>query len=166
MALQQQQQQQQQPDFARVQTKFEELGIQFGLCANLPAVQDGRGMMGILEEIREQGRQTAVRLASLETRWGERWDEREVRDAARDANAFTRFFNTRVVDPDRELQPLRALATNEDIQEFPRTIAQMNTISSAPLNEILRLLEQPTHGDIAQRRRRLKLFSGVLYQEV
>ncbi|KAH8165309.1 hypothetical protein CIB48_g2926 [Xylaria polymorpha] len=125
----------------------------------------------MLREVREQGRQLGERLDLMERRLAERersWDTRYayVYNESRDANAFARFLNMRATKLEDELRPLRALGTNEEIREFPRTVAAMNAVPSARLNEILRLLGEPIEGDVAQRRRRLKLFTGVLVQAV
>ncbi|KAI1202603.1 hypothetical protein F5X97DRAFT_319286 [Nemania serpens] len=134
--------QQPQPGFNAVRTKFEEPGEQFALCMNLPAVDRGQQILDRLDRMMEEVRQVHSRLGTMET-----WMERN-----RDSNAFARVLNN----------PFRALDTNEEIVLFPRTVREMTSLSVETVTDILQLLGESTQGNVTQKRRRLKLFTGVV----
>ncbi|KAI3333212.1 hypothetical protein F4824DRAFT_472602 [Ustulina deusta] len=147
--------QQPQPDFNAVRTKFEELGEQFALCMNLPAVDRGQQILDRLDRMMEEVRQVHIRLGTMETR-----------SAARDSNAFARVLNSRQRKPEDLLQPFRALDTNEEIVLFPRTVREMTSLSVETVTDILQLLGESTQGNVTQKSRRLKLFTGVVTLDV
>lgn len=84
----------------------------------------------------------------------------------RDSNQFARVLNSRQRKPEDLLQPFRALDTNEEIVLFPRTVREMISLSAETVTDILQLLGELTQGNVAQKRRRLKLFTGVVTLEV
>ncbi|KAI3316511.1 hypothetical protein HD806DRAFT_517383 [Xylariaceae sp. AK1471] len=109
-----------------------------------------------------------TRLEIVETRLEtmDTWmREREVRDKARQLNTFAQLVNnSQATNPENKLKPLRAVATNQQIASFPQTVAAMDRLGSAAVNNILRQLEQPTEGVIAERRQRLKWCTGLFIQ--
>ncbi|KAJ8130903.1 hypothetical protein O1611_g2727 [Lasiodiplodia mahajangana] len=136
--------QQPQPDFNAVQT-----------APNLPAVDRRQQILDRLDRIIEEVQQVHIRLGTMETR-----------SAARDSNAFARVLNNQQRKPEDQLQPFRALDTNEEIVLFPRTVREMTSLSAEAVTEILQLLGESTQGSLTQKRRRLKLFTGVVTLDV
>ncbi|KAI1151502.1 hypothetical protein F4825DRAFT_422375 [Nemania diffusa] len=115
----------QQPDFLLVQTKLQEVGNEIALCVNLPAVDRGQQVLGLLQQMREEMRGIRDEMRGIR----EEMARQELRNAARDANAFARFLNTRAVKSDDALTPFRVLETNEEIGDFPQTVSEMDTLA-------------------------------------
>lgn len=69
----------QQPDFHSVRTKLQEVGNEIALCVNLPAVDGGQQVLGLLREMREEMRGLRADVAQLR----EDMQQHEVRNAAR-----------------------------------------------------------------------------------
>ncbi|KAH8160029.1 hypothetical protein CIB48_g8214 [Xylaria polymorpha] len=135
----------QQPDFHSVRTKLQEVGNEIALCVNLPAVDGGQQVLGLLREMREEMRGLRADVAQLR-------EDMQQHELYRDANALARFLNTRAVKSNDALTPFRVLETNQEIEGFPQTVSEMDTLT----------LQEPVDGDVTQRRRRLKLFTDQL----
>jgi len=57
-----------QPDFGSISNKFGELGIQFGLCANLPAVTQGADLLRSMQQLTVAVESFEQRFARFEVR--------------------------------------------------------------------------------------------------
>ncbi|KAI9708320.1 MAG: hypothetical protein M1820_004024 [Bogoriella megaspora] len=68
--------------------------------------------------------------------------------------------HTLVEIPER-LKPLRSLATNAVIVEFPNTVWELDHLSSAKLDSILMALEKSTEGSLTAKKTRLRWAVGV-----
>ncbi|KAI0434593.1 hypothetical protein F5Y09DRAFT_295935 [Xylaria sp. FL1042] len=147
-----------QPDFDHIKGMYAELGEQFALCVNIPAVAEGQRILDILGEIREQGRLMNERLVGIERHMR----EQDVSAAARDWNVFARFLNSRAMKAEDTLRPFRGIGTNEVIESFPQRLGELDTLPAATVNEVLRGLGEPVDGPIVERRRKLKLLVGVI----
>ncbi|KAI3317105.1 hypothetical protein HD806DRAFT_541610 [Xylariaceae sp. AK1471] len=152
----------QQPDFAMIARGFTTLGEQIGLCANLPTVNEGQRLLQLLERMEEQVERIHTRLGTME----EEMREQKIGTRARESNLFAQNVNRGATKPGDELTPLRAVTTGEEIESFPRTVAAMDALNGNRVNEILGLLDQPTTGSVAERKRRLKWSTGVFVQAV
>lgn len=79
----------------------------------------------------------------------------------RDYNAVPRFMdNSAAAGADNELTPLKT-QRNEDIQDFPMTLIDIERANSAELKRVLESYGLPTVGTMAARKRQLKNYLGV-----
>ncbi|KAI1504130.1 hypothetical protein F5X99DRAFT_52113 [Biscogniauxia marginata] len=95
-----------------------------------------------------------------------RFTNMEKRSAAANANTFARMANFSFARAAQTpLQPLRAIMTNKPISSFPATAEGINQLNSKQIDAILRALEEePRAGEqLAQKRERLKVLTGVVY---
>ncbi len=104
-----------------------------------------------------------------------------------EANAIARMINATVTRPDQRLEGLRAVATNRVIESFPLNVTEIGIMSGmlsalgrvlpeewrayclftvATVSRVLEELGQPTGGSVVEKRRRLKLLTGVVLQVV
>ncbi|KLU92944.1 hypothetical protein MAPG_11892 [Magnaporthiopsis poae ATCC 64411] len=90
----------------------------------------------------------------------------ETRQLASTANTVARGLNSAVQHLDRPLHPLRNLKTGQAIPEFPKRLEKIDSMSGPALGNVLRALEQPTNGTLAEKKRRLKVAIGVVMQAV
>ncbi|RPA94381.1 hypothetical protein L873DRAFT_1793044 [Choiromyces venosus 120613-1] len=67
--------------------------------------------------------------------------------------------------PWAELSPLRT-AQNQHVNGFPQTLGHLDRLNSESVNALLTAYGLPTEGSVPERRRRLKLFLGVVLVSV
>ncbi|KAL8294331.1 hypothetical protein RB597_007951 [Gaeumannomyces tritici] len=148
-----------QPDFAAVRSDFENLGRisdnigrQLGRCENLPAI-------GAANTIIQQLAAVLDKLEAIKN------DNVKMRKqlAASNFNAVARAMNAH---PPRgqPLHQLRAVDTNEEIPNFPQHLEDIAKMTSADLISVLRALDQPVVGQVAEKRKRLEAAIGFAFQ--
>ncbi|KLU90776.1 hypothetical protein MAPG_10627 [Magnaporthiopsis poae ATCC 64411] len=115
-----------------------------------------------LDDIR--GMLRAMQQDMLEFRG--RLERIETRVIASDSNAIARVLNSILTRPDDTLHPLRALATNENIPDFPRTREDIDSMNADTLETMLRALDQPLGGELLEKRRRLKHAIGIVLESL
>ncbi|KLU91787.1 hypothetical protein MAPG_10735 [Magnaporthiopsis poae ATCC 64411] len=152
---------QQQPDFGVIAQGFEDLGHQFARCANLPGVAPAAAAADQFAAIqralaRIEG-QMETRLGQIESRLG----RIEMRQVVSDSNGIARGLNAAVTNPEQFLHPLRALATNEEIPDFPSRLQDIDGLNGHMLGMILRALDQPSGGGVAEKRKQFKRAIGM-----
>jgi hypothetical protein len=79
----------------------------------------------------------------------------------REVNNVARLINSTLTDADLQLSPLRNVATNELIDQFPATPRAIRVIPSAALDTVLRALGMEIDGQINQKRQRLRVQVGL-----
>ncbi|KAL8409181.1 hypothetical protein RB594_007579 [Gaeumannomyces avenae] len=138
-----------QPDFALIERSFKEIGRQLGLFANLPVAIDVDAVMQRLDEIEHSFK---TRLDYIETQM-----------EASNWNTLARGMN-KVLCPGQRLHPLRGLATNDSIPQFPQKLYDIDEMTEVELDGVLRALWHPTTGTVAEKRKRLKATTGFVLQ--
>ncbi|EGY23757.1 uncharacterized protein VDAG_05195 [Verticillium dahliae VdLs.17] len=119
-----------QPDFRQVAGAFTTLAEQSALLPNLPAVNGGGELLGLMQEMRREMTRLATAVGRIETRLsaveatlgslGERL-------AAESANNLARSLNGAANG--QVLQPLRSLVTGRFVESFPRTLAELGDMN-------------------------------------
>ncbi|KAI1746856.1 hypothetical protein F4782DRAFT_523099 [Xylaria castorea] len=150
-----------QPDFGAISAKFNDLGQQFSLCENIPAVVEGQEILAALNGITQRLDRIDARLNRIEGRL----DNMDLRVVSIDQNSVARLINNRATGPDQALLPLRT-PTNLEIDHFPQTTTQLDNLSGPRMADILEQLGQPTGGSVQEKRRRLKTQTGISVQWV
>lgn len=79
----------------------------------------------------------------------------------REVNNVARLINSTLMDADLQLSPLRNVATNELIDQFPATPRAIRGMPSAALDTVLRALGMEIDGRIEQKRLRLRVQIGL-----
>ena len=79
----------------------------------------------------------------------------------REVNNVARLINRSLAEPDGQLSPLRNVATNELIDQFPTTPRAIRGMPSAALDTVLRALGMEIDGRIEQKRQRLRVQIGL-----
>ncbi|KAI3317907.1 hypothetical protein HD806DRAFT_355443 [Xylariaceae sp. AK1471] len=122
--------------------------------ANIPAIQQGQQIIAMLQEMRQEMNQGFDQILR-------QMHQTEARQIAMEANTIARGMNNRVRGLDEPLEPLVAV-TNEEIEGFPQTPADIDLLPVSRINELLTLLGQPVRGPEAEKRRRLKISVGFV----
>ncbi|KJZ69095.1 hypothetical protein HIM_11518 [Hirsutella minnesotensis 3608] len=151
-----------QPDFGRISESLGSLSDQFALCANLPAVDGGAGIMRSLETITNQ--------LTLLNRKVDAMDRRirhlDMTLIAERRNAVARAQNAVVVRSNMELEPLCSILTGERLANFPGTLGQLERLEAREANSLLEQLGEPVEGRLEDKRRQLKHLAGVVTRQV
>ncbi|CRK30222.1 hypothetical protein BN1723_019036 [Verticillium longisporum] len=156
-----------QPDFRQVAGAFTTLAEQSALLPNLPAVNGGGELLGLMQEMRREMTRLATAVGRIETRLsaveatlgslGERL-------AAESANNLARSLNGAANG--QVLQPLRSLVTGRFVESFPRTLAELGDMNGRALTVLLEELGYSFEGSTAEKRRYLKHLCGVVTELV
>jgi hypothetical protein len=72
-----------------------------------------------------------------------------------------RLVNSTLGNPNGQLSPLRNVATNELIDQFPATPRVIRDMPGATLDAVLRALGMDIDGQIEQKRQRLRVQIGL-----
>lgn len=129
---------------------FRELGVQIHRCTNLPAVRGGDDILQALTELQQTQAEMILMLRMMRTR-----------SLASEANSLAAIENATAKHDASPLAPLRGVQTNEVIPAFPATVGDLRMLSAVEATRLLDMLELPSNGSIAQKRRRLLLKSGI-----
>ncbi|PHH90062.1 hypothetical protein CDD83_4634 [Cordyceps sp. RAO-2017] len=81
-------------------------------------------------------------------------------------NAVARAQNTTVVRGNMELEPLYSMITGERLENFPQTLDQLERLQLPAVNDLLTHLGEAPRGRLEERRRQLKLVSGLVIRAV
>ena len=74
---------------------------------------------------------------------------------------MSRLQNSTIRHPDSPLAEFYGLRTNRTISQFPATSGGIAGMDMRALNAVLREVELPTTGNIAQKRERLRTYIGL-----
>ncbi|KAL8346906.1 hypothetical protein RB601_003447 [Gaeumannomyces tritici] len=138
-----------QPDFALIERSFKEIGRQLGLFANLPAAIGVDAVMQRLDEIEHSFRT--------------RFDNIETQMEASNWNTLARGMN-KILCRGQHLHPLRGLATNDSIPQFPQKLQDIDKMTEVEFDAVLRALWHPTTGTVAEKRKRLVAATGFVLE--
>ncbi|KAL8312841.1 hypothetical protein RB593_007192 [Gaeumannomyces tritici] len=130
--------------------------------ANQPANAPADNIAQLLDDLRHNVRNDMAQILV-----GFRHDFRndlKTRADARDFNAIARGWNSTVNRPEWDLHPLKDRNTNEDIEEFPRTVGDIDRMNARDIGRVLRALGQSCQGGMPEKRRRLKIAIGIVLQ--
>ncbi|KAI1112671.1 hypothetical protein F5Y14DRAFT_421008 [Nemania sp. NC0429] len=100
-----------------------------------------------------------ARLESIELRF-------HTHLAANDNNNIARMQNYSADRADSRIRPLYAISTNEKIENFPKTVGDIDQLDAAQLDVIIYLLGHPRPDHITQKRLKLKKLAGIFYAEI
>ncbi|KAI0856606.1 hypothetical protein F4860DRAFT_518686 [Xylaria cubensis] len=98
-------------------------------------------------------------MAAME-RFADKLDKIPIRVRAMERNRIVRLINL-LIDRNTPITPLRAIANNTPIANFPPTKAALVRLDEDELNSILQKLGEPLDGDIRAKRYRLKVLAGA-----
>ncbi|KAI1166709.1 hypothetical protein F5B18DRAFT_605401 [Nemania serpens] len=82
---------------------------------------------------------------------------------ANDFNARMRLRNSHSTRRSDRLEPLRAPATNELIEDFPESIVAIDRMAEDRINRLFVMLGQRAEGTLEEKRRQLERLVGVIY---
>ncbi|KAF5004670.1 hypothetical protein FDECE_8835 [Fusarium decemcellulare] len=77
-------------------------------------------------------------------------------------NVSTRLANSTATRDESVLYPLRNMETGQEMRPFPQTIGQLNRWSGRSIDHLLSELDEPTDGELAEKRNRILLAVGVI----
>ncbi|KAI9781525.1 MAG: hypothetical protein M1839_005940 [Geoglossum umbratile] len=135
---------------------------ELALCENLPAIDVGAAILarlnqlstsfaGLGNEIRDEVADVRNEVAAL-----------RLEASIRDSNYYTRLQNSHVTGLDQALTPLVNQTTGAAIPNFPATSTALGGVSADDLVPILQALGRPTNGRVEVKRKRLRLFIGLV----
>ncbi|KAM4060281.1 hypothetical protein HRG_002126 [Hirsutella rhossiliensis] len=155
-----------QPDFSEAAGGLRTAADHLDRCRNLPAVDGGARLAETLQTVLE-------RIGALERTMQRRFDQVDRRMDGLDRkvtvsnrNAVIRAQNSTVVRADMELEPLYSVLTGEPLDQFPETLDRLERLQLAAVNDLLTHLGEVPRGRVEERRRQLKLASGVVTRAV
>ncbi|KAI0529946.1 hypothetical protein GGR58DRAFT_495131 [Xylaria digitata] len=157
-----------QPDFNVISTRFiglgeeisakcNDLGREFLLCSNIPAVAQGNEIANALNRLNESINRIDQNIIGVHTRL----DRIETGIRSGEKNTVARLWNSRPLRPGQTIYPLVATSTGEVAPNFPATLTELDRLASRQINDLLRYYEQPVDGTSDEKRQRLMIFCGI-----
>ncbi|KAF4592180.1 hypothetical protein GQ602_002479 [Ophiocordyceps camponoti-floridani] len=144
-----------QPNFETISDSFDALSQQFALCGNLPAVDGGARLVHMVQAVLN-------RLDALDRKV----DGLDRKVTVSNRNAVARAQNSTVIRGNMELEPLYSMVTGERLDHFPQTLDQLERLQLPAVNDLLTHLGEAPRGRLEERRRQLKLVSGLVTRAV
>jgi len=139
-----------QPDFTSIAENFGALAEQFARCRNLPAVDQGQNLLqamaalnnNVMEALNNFNEAIRADLRTEIRAINVRLETKLVAlsflslpllhansaFSSSEANSAARVMNASVTEPDFPLEPLRAVATGEEIPNFPGTVSDITAM--------------------------------------
>jgi len=148
-----------QPNFDEVSGHFQSLSEQFGRARNIPAFDQGHGVLQALHDIVRRLDQIDQRIDQIQSSL----NDIHIGNTARDINQCISAENSLLVKDSDELKPLYSLTTGELIDSFPRLVGDISSLPSAEVNRVLAQLKLPLTGNVRERRRTLFFACGVRF---
>ncbi|POR32795.1 Uncharacterized protein TPAR_07003 [Tolypocladium paradoxum] len=162
----------QQPNFGTISGSFDALSEQFALCANLPAVDGSARLMQRMDAVLEQLTLLNRKVDGLDRKvdgldrkvdgLDRRVDGLDRKITVSNRNAVMRAQNSMVVRGDMDLVPLYSVLTGEVIDGFPQNLDQLERLHARDVDQLLRHLGESVVGSAAEKKRNLKLASGLI----
>lgn len=168
-----------QPDFDRIAESHRVLAHEMSYASNIPAVAEGASILRAIQTMTENmntkfdtingrldtltGRLDTLdgRVDALSNQMRDGFERANLRMTTMDANTLARIANSLLVNSDHSLTPLRSLATGADIENFPATAQDLNSLSSADVSRILLALGATPSGLAASRKQKLRVLVGL-----
>ncbi|OAQ57386.1 hypothetical protein VFPBJ_11754 [Purpureocillium lilacinum] len=151
-----------QPSFGHISESFGALSEQFALCANLPAVDGGAGLMRSLETITNQLVQLNRKVDAVDRKM----EDLRTEMTAERRNAIARNENATATRASDDLVALYNPTTGALVGPFPPTLGQLERLEPRQVNELLQQLGEPVTGRIDDRRKHLMRTIGVVTRKL
>lgn len=151
-----------QPSFGQISESFGALSEQFALCANLPAVDGGAGLMRSLDTITNQLVLLNQRMETMDRKI----QALDTKVTAESRNAVARGQNATATGPTSELVALCSPRTAATIDPFPPTLGDLERLDARHVNGLLGELGEPLVGRAEDRKKHLMRVVGVVTRKI